>query len=461
LDALQEEAAKAREARRPIPDDVRMRWNTQFAGALMAIGTERVAALMMSYLEHPEFGLDAANTLAHIARGSEIREDKRPLRSGPDFEPVREAFRKRQAGQFLDTHPFVDPVLAAARNVASSGAVRGMERGLNLAAIALGMPYANKAEEIAWFLKLDTPAIQKQRLLTFMALAGERVPLDLVILGIDQLIADGQTKRWMMEDQEGWRLDAWLRLLPFTGSPEAIFPYFEHVNARHLTANRLYGFMGALGFSPYPAAENVLADLARRDPGLLSDYQWTTAVGKRGTETMGGLLLELLETATDAQSRGRRLDIHRQLAVLVRSHAGLRGAVLARYRASALGPLRSILEMTIAEDPSEDGVLTLLEVGASEGRPLLSTVLPSALKNLLVAERPSSSFQGMKEMYGLPAGDLRRRLFDRVLSGRPAEVGLATACLDEIDEIRDRYGSADSDRRHPNIVAGNPWPLLV
>ena len=461
LDALQEEAAKAREARRPIPDDVRMRWNTQFARALMAIGTERVAALMMSYLEHPEFGLDAANTLAHIARGSEIREDKKSFRSGPDFEPVREGFRKRQAGQFLDTHRFVDPVLAAARNVASSGDVRGTERGLNLAAIALGMPYANKAEEIAWFLKLDTSAILKQRLLTFMALAGEQVPLDLVILGIDQLIGDGQTKPWMLEDQEGWRLDAWLRLLPFTGGPEAIFPYFDRLDARYLTASRLHGFMSALGFSPFPAAENVLVVLARRDPGLLSDYQWATAVGKRGTETMGALLLELLETATDAQSRGRGLDIHRQLGVLVRSHAGLRGAVLARYLASAPGPLRSILEITIAEDSSEDGVMTLLEVGASEGRPLLSTALPSALKNLLVGERPSSSFQGMKEMYGLPAGNLRRRLFNSVLSGRLAEIDLATACLDEIDEIRDRYGTGDSDRRHPNIMAGKPWPLLV
>lgn len=117
--------------------------------------------------------------------------------------------------------------------------------------------------------------------------------------------------------------------------------------------------------------------------------------------------------------------------------------------------------MTVAETPSEDGVMTLLEVGASEGRPLRSTALPSALRNLLVGERPSSSFQGMKEMYGLPAGDLRRRLFNSVLSGRPAEVGLATACLDEIDEIGDRYGSADSDRRHPNIMAGTPWPLLV
>jgi hypothetical protein len=116
--------------------------------------------------------------------------------------------------------------------------------------------------------------------------------------------------------------------------------------------------------------------------------------------------------------------------------------------------------MTIAEDASDDGVLALLEVSASEGRPLRSTALPSALQNVLVGERPSSSFRGMKEMYGLPAGDLRWRLFHVVLRGSPAAASLATACLDEIDEIRDRYGSADSDRRHPDILAGKAWPSL-
>lgn len=115
---------------------------------------------------------------------------------------------------------------------------------------------------------------------------------------------------------------------------------------------------------------------------------------------------------------------------------------------------------TIAEDASDDGVLALLEVSASEGRPLRSTALPSALQNVLVGERPSSSFRGMKEMYGLPAGDLRRRLFHLVLRGSPAAASRATACLDEIDEIRDRYGSADSDRRHPDVMAGKPWPTL-
>jgi hypothetical protein len=44
--------------------------------------------------------------------------------------------------------------------------------------------------------------------------------------------------------------------------------------------------------------------------------------------------------------------------------------------------------MTIAEDASEGGVLALLEVSASEGRPLRSTALPSALQNVLIGRTP-------------------------------------------------------------------------
>lgn len=460
LAALQAEAAEARQQRRPIPDDARMRWNLQFTRAFMAIGSERVAQLMMSYLGHPEYGLDAAQTLAHIARAAEPPDEKKSLRSGPDFEPVRERFRKRQGGEFRDTHPFVDAILAAARKVASTGDPRMVERGFNLAAIALGMPYANKRDQIDWFLALESPALPKQRLLTFIALAGEVVPLELVTLGIDQLLAEGEKSRWMLDEQDGWRLDAWLMLLPFTGTPETITTYFARIDARYLRASRLRGFIGALGFSPFPESERVLMELARRDPDVLSDYQWITAVSKRDTETVGQLLLGLLAEVGGKVRDARGLDIHRQLAALLKRHPGLRATVHAQYCDSPPGPLRSILEMTIAEDASEDGVMALLAVNASEGRYLRATSLPSALQNILVGQRSSTSFRGMQEMYGLPAGDLRRRLFDVVLTGKPAEVALATACLDEIDEIMDRYGTAESDRRHPDITTGKPWPSL-
>ena len=105
-------------------------------------------------------------------------------------------------------------------------------------------------------------------------------------------------------------------------------------------------------------------------------------------------------------------------------------------------------------------MLLILRVSAAEGKLMRNTALAEALNSVLVDERPSSNFRGMKEMYALPAGRLRRLLFDIVLGGTAAEIALATACLDDIDEIRDRYGATDTDRRHPHIQSGIPWPRL-
>jgi hypothetical protein len=35
------------------------------------------------------------------------------------------------------------------------------------------------------------------------------------------------------------------------------------------------------------------------------------------------------------------------------------------------------------------------------------------------------------------------------------------ACLTAIDELRDDYGPAESEPRHPDIDSGRPWPLPV
>jgi hypothetical protein len=460
LTAEYSEAAAARAAGRAPSSNAVMRWHTQYARALMAIGNDRAVEVTRTYLEHPLFAVDAANVLAYIANGPEPRDENRPIRSGPDFEAARENFAKRQSGGFRDTHPFVDLVFAAARNVAASGAPRDVERSLQLAAVALRMPYANKRAEIAWFLALDAPPIQKQRLLVSMAVAGEVVPLDLLNAGLDRLLSDVERDRWMQDEREGWRYREWLQLVPFSGSPEALLPMLDRIPARRLSADHVHGFIGALGLSPFARAEDVLVEIARRNTDMFSDYQWLSAVARRGTESMGMRLLELLDVAAGADDRGHRMELHRELASLCRKHRQVREAVHARFAHEAPGRARAILERAIADDHSEEGVIVLLRASASETTEMRNTALREALQDVLVDQRPSSSFRGMQEMYALPAGHLRRTLFDIILSGSAAEAALATACLDEIDEIRDRYGATDSDRRHPHIQSGVPWPRI-
>ncbi len=38
---------------------------------------------------------------------------------------------------------------------------------------------------------------------------------------------------------------------------------------------------------------------------------------------------------------------------------------------------------------------------------------------------------------------------------------VATRYLNQIDKIRDDYGSPDSELRHPDLASGKPWPIMM
>jgi hypothetical protein len=459
LTAAYEERSQAIRDRRPPSQTAHIHWNTQYARALMAISGERVAALMLTYLEHPIFGADAAHTLAFIATGPEPREDSAPIRSGPDFEKAHDNYFRRQRGEFRETHRFVDRVLDAAQALCASGDSRTIARGLEIASVAIQMPFADRRARIDWFLGLNVPAAQKQRLMTMMMLAGEVVPADLVSLGIDQLIEDAKTRHWML-DQDGWRIMEWLQLVPFSGDPAVFLANLDRFEERLVPIYNLHGPLSALGYSPSAEAESILFELARRHPESLSDYHWRSAVAKRGSEAMGMLLLDLIEVAVANGKKGERAELPEQLAYIAERHDRFRDALHRRFLTTPVGPARNILERAIAEDTSESGVLVLLRAAATENRPYRATALHRAIESALISQRPSENFRGMQEMFSRPTGPLRRALFDIALSGNPTEVALAKACLEAIDELRDRYGSVETDRRHPNIASGRPWPLL-
>jgi hypothetical protein len=77
-----------------------------------------------------------------------------------------------------------------------------------------------------------------------------------------------------------------------------------------------------------------------------------------------------------------------------------------------------------------------------------------------LGERPSANWAGANEVVSVPLTELRKRLF-AIDKDEAAENRLAAACLTTIDELRDDYGPADSEPRHPDIDSGRPWPLAV
>ena len=218
----------------------------------------------------------------------------------------------------------------------------------------------------------------------------------------------------------------------------------------------------ALGYSPSPEAENILGVLARGDERFLKEHDWLAALSKRETIEAGRILLGLVANPTSVNKTGRedKSDLGRRLASFMAAYDQLRAEVYAEYAKLPDGLSKSVLEYAIAEVADMEGVLVLARDAAARKKTMRVTALYMALRSLLIGRRPSTTGIGNDEMFGLPAIDLRKTLFDIFVHGAADESRLASECLVAIDEIRDDYGYRDSESRHPNIQSDVPWPQV-
>lgn len=459
-----EELAEARKNGRHIDNDAHMSWTLQYRRAFAAIGDDETVRIMKSYLPDPDFGVDAAHVLKAVWRRSQPPEEKPGfLKPWPDFSVVPNEDAKRQSRTEGDKQAFVNDILAVVDDLIKPGAKDAdYKHALKLATVAFSMPYVGKEDTIASLLQLPLPAIYKQDLLTVFVLSGETIPSEVVLQGIDELLEKAKTNPWMLQEQDGWRLNAWLRLLPFTEAPGSILDVLTRLEDRYLDPWKLRGLLSALSYAPSVETENVLSELAKRDERFLNEYDWLAAWIKRNTLTAARILLDLACNASFSGKRGShdRMDFGSKLSAFMNSHEQFRQEVYERFPRVADSPAGSILEYAIANAADAEGVLLLVRVGAGQDKRFRGTALYTALRHVLVGQTPIES-SGMQQLYSLPAPELRKGLFDMVVNGNTAESRLATECLTAIDEIRDDYGHVDAEPRHPNIAMGVPWPQIA
>lgn len=317
-------------------------------------------------------------------------------------------------------------------------------------------------DTIASLLKLPRPTSEKQTLLTVLALSGEIIPSQVVLQGIEELLEQAKSNPWMLDEQHGWRLDAWLQLLPFTEDPGAVLPVLDGLDIRYKAPWNLRGLLSALTYSPSDQSEVVLNELAKRDQRFLHEHDWLAALTKRNTLNAARVLLDVVSNAPSPGEKRSHHDasLGRHIAPLMDSHKQFREEVYQRHRSLFEGRAKAIIGYAIAESPDTQAVLLLVRDAAALGKEFRATALHMALHNVLVGRRPSSSWSGMQELYSLPASEPRRELFGLVVDGNAAESALASKCLTVIDQMRDDYGDVETERRHPDITRGVPWPQL-
>ena len=454
------------EARRKgIDNDAQISWTLQYRRAFAAIGDAQTVEIMKTYLLHREFGVDAAHVLKAVWQKSQPPEDERAfLKPSPDFSVAREQYRKRQAGTQSETAQFVEDILAVVDSLITPGSdADGQRHALRLAAVAFSMPHAGKEAAVASLLKLPRPTIEKQPLLTFLILSGEIVSSETVLQGIDELLEQAKANQWMLQEQGGWRLDDWLKLLPFTDDVGAVLTVLDRLEPQYKSSWNLHGLLSALTYWPSDDAETVLCELKRRDQRFLNDYDWLAALTKRDTLIAARILLDFVSDEAFPGERGTLDDMNlgRKIAALMNSHGTFRDEVYRRYSTLPEGRAKATIGYAIAEAPDAQGVLLVVRNAAAAGKTFQQTPLHSALRNILVEQKPSSTWAGMQELFSVPASELRKELFTLVVDGSAAESELASKTLTAIDQMRDDYGNVETERRHPDITRDTPWPQIA
>ncbi len=454
---------EARSLGQQVKNTALMYYTNLYMSAFCAMGDEQTVAAMRPHLRDLDFGVEAALVIRSVWQTSQPQKiESGVFPSWPDFSVVAAAHSNRAAVESGPTHAFVEDIIVVVQALIDGETDEAQyHHALKLAAVAFSMPYANMTKTIDKLLQLPVPVARKQELLTVLVIAGEPISSELVIRGIDELLGEAESKPWVIHEQHGWLLKGWLRLLPFTEKPAAIFQILERVESLKVRPLNLDAFIEALGYSTSIEAETVLGQLAKTDNRFMHKREWLMALERRNTLSAARLLLELIcqGSLTDTPGSYRSWDISTMIAGLMLSHKQFRQDVYDGFTSLGNGPAKLILEQAIASKPDPVGILLMIRQAAAAKRSIGPTGLMSALREVLITRTPMGSY-GVQELSGLPAAELRKALFDLMVNGSEEESRLSADCLREVDEIRDDYGQVDSDPRHPDIATGIPWPNL-
>ncbi len=118
-----------------------------------------------------------------------------------------------------------------------------------------------------------------------------------------------------------------------------------------------------------------------------------------------------------------------------------------------------LIERTLAEIGTTEATTALMR-GYARNRKPFDGLLGQALHEAALDRQPAGGWVGAFELHPVPLTELRKELF-QMLGGAGHQAALAAACLEAIDALRDDYGPAEFEPRHPDVASGRPWPLEV
>ena len=140
----------------------------------------------------------------------------------------------------------------------------------------------------------------------------------------------------------------------------------------------------------------------------------------------------------------------------ISAHPEARYYVRELLKEGAKTPALVFLAQALAEVPGLEDLLLLIDLEIKSGRSFLSM---RTISSAVTKQVPSKTWKGAFEVVPIDATDLRKQLLSRTNSGDAED--RAARCLTAIDKIRDENEAPNSEPRHPDLMSGKPWPILV
>jgi hypothetical protein len=323
-----------------------------------------------------------------------------------------------------------------------------------LGIVAARLPHGQRDATIRKLISL-APRRSRAALLQNLILSGETIGIELVKNGLAEVFEAAKVQSWILSDG-GYEVKEWLRLLPFATPPAEAFAVVRGLPDDQRRLDRLEEMIAGFGTAPGDDAENVLFQLAEADPKLYADRAWRDAAVRRGTLSGARRFVDL---AANGAFEGKETDhwhMAQQLGDLIGEHSEARAHAYQLLKDGATTPGLALLAQAVAENPDADGLILLIKIEIEHKRSFISW---RTIENVVTAHVPSENWKGAYNVVPVPAGELRRKLLAMTTDGGPSDV--AARCLNQIDKIRDEYGTPDSEPRHPDLASGKPWPIMM
>ena len=430
--------------------EARRLYTNIYQRAFTKIRAKETTALMIRYLPDEHFGQNAALVLKEQWLLANQSKDDRHFWESSSFSGVEDmrAVRARCAASTCNEAEAIFEVIAPLISEGTTAAQK--KHAVALAIQAVRLPHGERAETIKVLLSI-TPQAARAQLVLNLILSGEVIPFGVVQAGIDDVFEEAKKNTWILHD--GWRLKAWLLLLPFTDHPSQLAGTIAAMPSRQREPHFLEQMIRVTEWVQTQEIEEALFKLAENDAAFYADHAWRYAVRRRGTLTSARRYLDL--AMGEKLETRNHWDTAHEIAGLLSKHSELRDYAYGLLK-DGTSPQTALLANAVAEGTDPEGLILLVELENKFERRFISS---RTIEKVVTEHVPSEQWHGAFDVLPITATELRKRLLAMTTDGGPQDS--AALVLGEIDRIRDENGGPEDEPRHPDLASGKPWPILM